>query len=74
MKRVRNRTDFTKAREKLGLTKVDVATIMGLPNPQITGANTVRRWESGAVTVPGPSRVLMEALLTGWRPLNWKGK
>lgn len=68
MKRVLNGADFTKAREKLGMTKVDIATIMQLPNPATTGANTVRRWENGKVTVPGPSRVLMEALLCGFIP------
>ena len=74
MKRVRNREDFTKARERLRLTKTDVATIMCLPRPQATGHATVRRWEEGVSRVPGPALVLMEALLTGWRPLNWKGK
>ena len=74
MRRVRNAEQFAEARKRLGMTKVNIATIMQLPRPQATGYATVYRWETGESRVPGPALVLMEALLAGWRPFNWKVK
>lgn len=72
MKHVRDKIDFLKAREKLGLSQEAVAEIMHLPRPIVTGRQTVSRWEK--VGPPGPARAMMEALLSGYRPANWRGK
>lgn len=69
MKRVRNAQEFTKARERLGLSKVDVARILRLSDPQRSGYRTVMRWEQGKPA--GPAMVAMEAMLSGWRPAGW---
>jgi DNA-binding transcriptional regulator YiaG len=74
MKRVRNHIEFGKARAKLGFSQIVLAEIMRLPNPQVGGSNTIRRWEHGTNRIPGSAMVLMEALLTGWLPAHWKGK
>lgn len=66
--------EFKAAREGQRLTKTDVAALMKLPNPSVTGYETVSRWErTGAV--PGPALAHMDVLATGWRPKWWsKGK
>ncbi|WP_375188448.1 hypothetical protein [Sphingobium yanoikuyae] len=72
MKRVRNAMEFAKARERLGMTKVDVATLLRLPKPQTSGYRTVSRWEAQQQRVPGSAMTAMEAFLSGWRPSWWK--
>ena len=71
MRRVKNAAQFTKARELLALSKVDIAKIMQMPNPQSSGYRRVLRWEQDKP--PGYAMTMMEALLSGWRP-SWFNK
>ncbi len=63
-------SDFKADREKMGLTKTDVAMIMRIPNPELIGYRTITRWEGG--NVPGAAITAMAALKTGWRPAWFK--
>lgn len=71
---IANADEFKEARLRQGLTKAQVASLMKLPRPEITGYQTVSRWErTGAI--PGPALAHMDILATGWRPKWWsKGK
>ena len=50
------------ARAQLGLTQAGLGALMRCDG------RTVRRWEAGDREIPGPVEVLVEALLSGWRP------
>ena len=71
--KIRTADQFKKARLKQGLTLKDTAALMLLPNPEISGYETVARWERIG-RVPGPAMSHMETLATGWRPAWWKDK
>jgi transcriptional regulator with XRE-family HTH domain len=55
-------TQFREARQSLGLTQSDIAPMIGLG-----AASRVSEIENGA-TVPKQAALLIEALLSGWRP------
>lgn len=50
------------ARARLGLTQAGLGELLRCDG------RTVRRWEAGDREIPGPVAVLVEALLSGWRP------
>lgn len=51
----------TAAREYLGLNKAELAR--GLRLGESAGRNTVGRWESGEIAVPGPVQIALEAMV-----------
>jgi len=59
---------FKAARKAQGLTQSEMAEIMRLPNPALTGYETIGRWENGKRRIPGPALVVMEWIANGWRP------
>ena len=54
------------ARERLGLTQVQLASVMGL-----RGGPTVSEWEAGKRNPSGQSARLIHAYLSGYRPDDW---
>ena len=50
--------EFKKSRKKLGLSQAELATMLG-----ISGDRTIRKWEEGERTLPGPVIVLMGLIL-----------
>lgn len=62
---------FKAARLAQGLTQAQLAAIMRLPNPVMTGYETIGKWENGKSRIPGPALVVMEMIATGWRPKGW---
>jgi hypothetical protein len=58
----------TAAREKLGLSKTALGRILRLPS----GRKAVQRMENDAHRIAGPVQLTLEALLSGWRPHDWK--
>lgn len=71
--KIKTAKQFRAAREKQGLTLIDVATLMKLKNPETNGYRTVIRWERDG-SIPGAALAHMETLATGWRPTWWKDK
>lgn len=49
---------FKDGRHTLGLSTAQLATVF-----KVSGGRTVRRWESGDTSIPGPAQVLMDLLL-----------
>lgn len=61
----RNKEEFREAREELGMSAGKLAKTLRMGK----GCDrTIRRYESGETSIPGPVSVAMEALLTGFRP------
>lgn len=58
-----NKKEFTAARASLGLSQAALARLL-----QVSDGRTVRYWESGQRSVPGPVSVLMSWLVTHKRP------
>ena len=54
--------EFRQARQSLGLSQSEIAPMLGL------GAPTRVSEIENAATVPTQAGLLMEALLSGWRP------
>jgi DNA-binding transcriptional regulator YiaG len=50
--------DFQRARERLGLTREQMAQVL-----EVYNARTVHRWEVGERAIPGPVRVLVSAMV-----------
>ena len=79
IRRIKSAEDFKAARDHLGMSMKDIASLMYLPNPHKDGEATVRRWEGRGTRPlkdgpPGPARMAMEALLSGWRPAWWEAE
>lgn len=55
-------------RHRLGLSLPKMAALLRLADGKPHGERTLRRWERGEVTIPGPMTVVIEALGTGWKP------
>ena len=55
-------------REKLGLSKTALGRVLRLPS----GRKAVQRMENDAHRIHGPVQLALEALLSGWRPHDWK--
>jgi transcriptional regulator with XRE-family HTH domain len=58
-------TQFAQARAALGMTQRQLAEKLRLGED---GGRAVRRWEAGDRAVSGPVSLVIEALLSGWRP------
>jgi DNA-binding transcriptional regulator YiaG len=56
---------FVQARAALGMTQRQLAEALRLGED---GGRAVRRWETGDRPVSGPVSLVIEALLSGWRP------
>ena len=57
--------EFRLARQELGLSARGLAELLRLGTD---GGRAVRRWEAGDSPVSGPVSLVMEALMSGWRP------
>ena len=55
-------------RHRLGLSLPKMSALLRLADGRPHGERTLRRWERGEVSIPGPMAVAIEALGTGWRP------
>jgi DNA-binding transcriptional regulator YiaG len=53
------------ARLALGMTQAELAATLRLAGD---GKRSIRQWEKGTYPIGGPASVVIEALLTGWRP------
>jgi transcriptional regulator with XRE-family HTH domain len=54
-------------RESVGLSQGGLASLLGLGSGS---AKTVRRWESGEISCPGPVAFCLQALADGYRPAS----
>jgi transcriptional regulator with XRE-family HTH domain len=74
--RIRKPADALKAREKMDMSQEELAELLRIPDPRVSGKQAIRRWERGLLKngLPGPVQVAYEALSSGWRPKGWKGK
>lgn len=61
--------EFYRIRKALGFTTTQMATHLNLPNPSVSGRNTITRYEKGyqVTGIPGPVAVAMRALEKGYR-------
>lgn len=61
--------EFYRIRKALGFTTTQMATHLNLPNPSVSGRNTITRYEKGfqITGIPGPVAVAMRALENGYR-------
>ena len=57
--------EIRKARRMLRLSQAGLARAIGLG---ANGKRKVHRWEQGEVPISGPAALVIEALLSGWRP------
>lgn len=60
---------FRTIRMKLGFSPVEMAAHLHMPNPAVSGRNSINRLERGHLKcgIPGPIEVAMEALESGFR-------
>ena len=64
-------SQFRDARQQLGLSKSALSRVLGLAEGTGTNGRTVRRWECGAVPVPGPVALAMRAIVWFGLPSTW---
>lgn len=64
-----DKDEFRKAKDELGMSAKQLAKTLRMGR----GADrTIRRYESGQSPVPGPVSVAIEALMTGFRPVEYE--
>lgn len=64
-------TQIRAAREKLGLTQEQMATMLGFAGVQ--GRQEISQLEVGARAIADARRRLVVAYLSGYRPPDWPG-
>lgn len=65
---IETREQLKAARVQLGLSTYQLADILRLGPTTERGGKSVREMETGHRRISGPVSVIVEALLSGWRP------